>query len=146
VWFTEFFASKIGVFDPEKKIFQEWETPTKDAGAYAIVIDGHGLIWFSEYKANNVAYFNPTTDTIRELPLQTPHSNIRFMSLHPDGRIIYAASGSNIIGLISNEESTHLTQTRLQEENQIFSIPEILLLITTVGVLAALFFLRRRRH
>jgi len=45
VWFAEFAANKVAMFDPVKERFREWDVPTPYTYPYDVFLDKNGELW-----------------------------------------------------------------------------------------------------
>jgi streptogramin lyase len=73
VWFAEFAANKVAMFDPEKEAFREWEAPTPHTYPYDVFADKNGELWSGSMSSDRILRFDPERGTSVEylLPRQT---------------------------------------------------------------------------
>jgi virginiamycin B lyase len=73
IWFAEFAANKIAMFDPVKESFREWEAPTPDTYPYDVFLDRNGELWSGSMSSDRILRLNPDTGKSVEylLPRQT---------------------------------------------------------------------------
>ncbi|MBI1876516.1 MAG: carboxypeptidase regulatory-like domain-containing protein [Acidobacteria bacterium] len=76
LWFAEFRANKIGMFDTKTGTFREWAVPTRWTNVYDAVVDTSGYAWAGGMNNDHVVRLNVETGEIVEylLPVAT---NIR---------------------------------------------------------------------
>jgi len=76
LWFAEFRANKIAVFDIRNSTFREWTVPTPWSGPYDVSVDKNGDAWTGGMFSDRVARLNTNTGQFTEylLPRST---NIR---------------------------------------------------------------------
>jgi virginiamycin B lyase len=67
----EFGGTRIGHFDPEKKIAEVFNTPFAGARPRRGRVDAKGRMWYSEYGANAFGMFDPETKKLEEYILPT---------------------------------------------------------------------------
>jgi virginiamycin B lyase len=68
IWFGEYRAGKIGVFDPKTEKFSEYDLP-KGGSAYCLHIDDQGRIWIASTYRESLIRFDPATKAMVEYPL-----------------------------------------------------------------------------
>ena len=73
VWFAEFAANKVAMFDPGKDTFREWEVPTPHTYPYDVFVDKNGELWSGSMSSDRILRFDPERGTSVEylLPRQT---------------------------------------------------------------------------
>jgi streptogramin lyase len=76
LWFAEFAANKLAMFDTKKEDFKEWAVPTAHTYPYDVSLDRDGQLWSGGMASDRVLRFDPATGKSVEylLPQQT---NIR---------------------------------------------------------------------
>ena len=76
LWFAEWRADKIAMFDTRTEKFQEWPVPTPWTAPYDVVPDRNGELWSAGMNTDRVLRFDPKTGKSVEylLPRET---NIR---------------------------------------------------------------------
>ena len=70
----EFSGTRIGLFDPEKKVAEVFATPFVGSRPRRGRVDQQGRLWFAEYAGNGIAMFDPKTRAIKEWRLPIPWS------------------------------------------------------------------------
>jgi len=98
IWFTEYNANKIGMFDPSTETFTEWEIPTNNSGPMGIAIDTNGNVWFTEYNANKIGMFNPSNESFVEYTIPTNDSGPLDITVDYEGNVWFTEYNANKIG------------------------------------------------
>jgi streptogramin lyase len=70
----EFSGTRIGWFDPEKKVAEVFATPFSGSRPRRGRVDAEGRLWFAEYGGNGIGMFDPKTKSIKEWQLPIPWS------------------------------------------------------------------------
>jgi len=75
LWFAEFAANKVAMFDPRAEAFDEWDVPPYTY-PYDVFLDHNGELWVGSMSTDRVLRFDPKSGrtTAYLLPHQT---NIR---------------------------------------------------------------------
>lgn len=76
LWFAEFRANKIGMFDTKTEQFQEWALPTPWSNPYDVIPDKNGEVWAGGMHTDRVSRLNPKTGEVIEY-LLSRSTNIR---------------------------------------------------------------------
>ncbi len=76
IWFTERSGNRIGRFDIQTGLFEEYLIPTPNSEPRGIAVANDGQIWFTEWAANQIGRFDPTTSTFTEYSYQTPAAGL----------------------------------------------------------------------
>jgi streptogramin lyase len=73
VWFAEYAANKVAMFDPAKETFREWDVPTPYTYPYDVFLDKNGELWAGSMSSDRVLRMQPATGKSVEylLPRQT---------------------------------------------------------------------------
>jgi streptogramin lyase len=76
LWFGEYRAGKVGMFDTKTEHFTEWTPPTPWSSCYDVVLDKNGEAWTGSMTTDRVLRLDPKTGQFTEymLPRST---NIR---------------------------------------------------------------------
>jgi streptogramin lyase len=69
IWFWN--ESKISCYDPDSGMFEDYPTPTPNAGINDLALDRWGRIWFTEGAANQIGMLDLRTGVITEFPVPT---------------------------------------------------------------------------
>jgi streptogramin lyase len=72
IWFWN--ESKIACYNPDTGMFDEYPTPTPNAGIGDLAADRWGRIWFTEGAANRIGMLDLRTGIITEFPVPTAGS------------------------------------------------------------------------
>jgi virginiamycin B lyase len=85
LWFAEYAANRIAMFDPSTERIKEWKLPTNWSQPYDVVPSkGAAEVWTGSMLSDQVARLNPKTDEIVEYLL--PHTtNIRRVFVQETG-------------------------------------------------------------
>ena len=96
LWFAEYYAGKIGMFDTKTKQFKEWDIPpTPWSGPYDVVVDKNGEVWAGGEYADNVYRLNPATGQVTTYPLPTLEMNIQRMDVDNSTTPVTVWAGEN---------------------------------------------------
>jgi virginiamycin B lyase len=95
LWFAEYAANRIAMFDPTTEQIKEWKLPTAWSQPYDVVpTKGAAEVWTGSMLSDQVARLNPKTDEIVEYLL--PHTtNIRRVFVQETGPRPVLWVGSN---------------------------------------------------
>jgi streptogramin lyase len=94
VWFAEFAANKIAMFDTRSETFREWEAPSPHTYPYDVFVDRFGELWSGSMSSDRVLRLDPESGKSVEylLPRQT---NIRRVFVDDSTRPVTFWVGSN---------------------------------------------------
>jgi streptogramin lyase len=94
VWFAEFAADKVGMFDPKEEKFKEWDVPTPHTYPYDVFLDRSGVLWSGSMSSDRLLRFDPERGTSVEylLPRQT---NVRRIFVDDATSPVTIWAGSN---------------------------------------------------
>jgi virginiamycin B lyase len=73
IWFAEYAANKVAMFDPAKETFKEWDAPTPFTYPYDVFLDRNNDLWAGTMSSDRVLRLSPATGKSIEylLPRQT---------------------------------------------------------------------------
>jgi streptogramin lyase len=73
LWFAEFAANKVAMFDTKQETFREWDVPTPHTYPYDVFLDRNDELWSGSMSNDRVLRFDPVTGASVEylLPRQT---------------------------------------------------------------------------
>jgi streptogramin lyase len=73
IWFAEYAANKLAMFDPVKETFREWDAPTPFTYPYDVFLDRNNELWAGSMSNDRVLRLVPATGKGIEylLPRQT---------------------------------------------------------------------------
>lgn len=77
LWFAEYFAGRLAMFDPLTKQTKEWPVPVPYADPYDVVLDKNGTVWSGGMVTDYVFRLDPATGRITKYLLPTVNTNIR---------------------------------------------------------------------
>ena len=96
LWFAEYYAGKIGMFDTKTKQFKEWDIPpTPWSGPYDVVVDKNGEVWAGGEYADNVYRLNPANGEVTTYPLPSQEMNIQRMAVDDSTAPVTVWAGEN---------------------------------------------------
>jgi len=72
LWFAEYGANAIGMYDPKTEKIQEWKFPTPWSAPYHVVPDKNGELWTGSMWTDRVTRLDPKTKQVKEWVLPTP--------------------------------------------------------------------------
>jgi streptogramin lyase len=103
LWFAEFRANKIAMFDTKTEKFQEWAVPTRWTNVYDAVIDKTGYAWAGGMNSDHVVRVNTRTGETVEylLPRLT---NIRRANVDDSANVPAFWIGNNLGASITKVE------------------------------------------
>ena len=70
LWFAEFAANKLGMFDLDRESIKEWDVPTPHTYPYDVYLDRNGELWSGSMSSDRVLRFDPQTGKSVEYLLQ----------------------------------------------------------------------------
>ena len=91
----EFSGTRVGWFDPEKKVAEVFTTPFQGSAPRRGRVDKQGRLWFAEYRGNGIGMFDPETKAIKEWKMPTPWSAPYDVVANSDGSNVWAGSMLN---------------------------------------------------
>ena len=91
LWFTEYGAGKIGVFDEVAKNFTEYLIPGAGATPATLTFDGPDRVWFTDQNPSSpsVWMFNTTSHGFRQLSTNATNSSPIFVLADPTSRTVW---------------------------------------------------------
>lgn len=96
LWFAEYYAGKIGMFDTKTKQFKEWEIPPVPwSGPYDVVVDKNGEVWAGGEYTDNVFRLNPATGQVIAYPLPSLEMNIQRIDVDNSTTPVTVWAGEN---------------------------------------------------
>ena len=103
IWFWN--ESKIACYTPDTGMFEEYPTPTPNAGINDLAADRWGRIWFTEGAANQIGMLDLRTGIITEFPVPTANGSPMGIAVDVNRDIIWftESSGNKIGKLILSE-------------------------------------------
>jgi streptogramin lyase len=77
VWFAEFRAGNIGMFDPETQAIQEWPLGVPYADPYDVDLDARGHVWSGGMLTDYVFRLDPASGEVTKYLAPTVNMNVR---------------------------------------------------------------------
>lgn len=100
LWVTLYGRGHLAKIDPvEMKIVKSYALPGGNAGAYAVNVDGSGMVWVNEIRLDTVVRFDPVSETMQTIRLPSTNTGIRQLTVD-GGRIWYTGSHNGKLGVI----------------------------------------------
>jgi virginiamycin B lyase len=102
LWVTFYGTNKLVQFDPaDRKVVREIALPAGDGGgAYAVTVDGAGIVWANEIHTDTVLRFDPASGAPRVVKLPSRNVGIRKMVVDAQGRLWYMGSHNGRLGVV----------------------------------------------
>lgn len=103
LWFDEFFADRIAMFDTHTNKIQEWQVPNAWTAPYDVAPDNKGEIWASGLSSDRLLRFNPKTGQYIEYLLPR-YTDARRISLdYSNGKMAIWLPNKNRASIIKIE-------------------------------------------
>jgi virginiamycin B lyase len=99
VWFTEWNAGKLGMYNRVTNEWKEWKLPGQNPQPYAIFVDDKDIVWLSDFGSNAILRFDPSLEKFQSFPLPSPDAKVRQL-LGRVGEVFGAESGTDKIMII----------------------------------------------
>jgi len=103
VYYSDFARGYLGRLDPTTGKTQQWRSPGgSESEPYGIAATPDGMVWYVEtgLTPNRIIGFNPKTQTFSTPnPIPSGGGVVRNMVATPDGKLYFACSGVNKIGI-----------------------------------------------
>ena len=102
IWFAEYAANKLAMFDPKREDITEWTAPTPHTYPYDVFMDRRETLWSGSMSSDRILRLDPKTNESVEylLPRQT---NVRRVHVDDRQKPVTFWTGSNhgasIVGL-----------------------------------------------
>jgi virginiamycin B lyase len=102
IWVTYYGTNKIARLDPAAgRIVQEYPLPTGSrGGAYAVTVDGAGIVWANEISTDTVVRVDPKSGKMKVVNLPSKNVGIRKMVVDANGRLWYMGSHNGKLGVV----------------------------------------------
>jgi virginiamycin B lyase len=102
LWVTLYGTNRLIRFDPVgQKIVKDYPLPAgPGGGAYAVTVDGGGIVWVNEIQTDTVVRLDPRTAEQRVFPLPSRGLGIRKMVVDAEGRLWYMGSHNGRLGVV----------------------------------------------
>jgi virginiamycin B lyase len=102
LWVTLYGNNRLIQVDPQAmKIVREYPLPNgSDGGAYAVTVDGSGVVWANEITTDTIVRLEPKSGQLQALRLPSRNTGIRKMVVDAQGRPWYVGSHNGRLGMI----------------------------------------------
>jgi virginiamycin B lyase len=102
LWVTLYGHNKLVQVDPEaRRVLREVALPAgPGGGAYAVTVDGAGIVWANEIRSDSVVRLDPRSNQLRAVQLPTPGAGIRKMIVDAQGQLWYMGSQNGRLGRV----------------------------------------------
>jgi virginiamycin B lyase len=102
LWLTLYGSGRLIQVDPQaRRVLREVELPAGPrGGAYAVTVDGAGIVWANEIRSDTVVRLDPDSGAMRVVPLPTSGAGIRKMVIDARGRLWYMGSPNGRLGVV----------------------------------------------
>jgi virginiamycin B lyase len=94
LWVTEWFAGKLGRYDPSDRMWSEWRLPGSNPRPYAVFVDNEDVVWVTDFGANALVRFDPERERFRTFRFPTSGAEVRQLLGRP-GEVWGAESGTD---------------------------------------------------
>jgi virginiamycin B lyase len=105
VWFSEWNAGKLGLYDPFTNTWKEWQLPGNNPQPYAIFVDDKDFVWLSDFGSNALVRFDPLQQKFEVFSLPSAGAEVRQL-LGRTGEVWGAESGTDKLVVIRTNNST----------------------------------------
>ena len=105
VWFSEWNAGKLGMYNPFNNTWKEWQLPGNNPQPYAIFVDDKDMISLSDFGSNALVRFDPSQQKFEVFFLPSPGANVRQL-LGQSGEVWGAESGIDKLVVIRTNNTT----------------------------------------
>jgi virginiamycin B lyase len=102
LWVTLYGHGKLAQVDPAaRRVVREVALPAgPGGGAYAVTVDGAGIVWANEIRSDTVVRLDPRSNALRVLKLPTQGAGIRKMIVDARGQLWYMGSQNGRLGRV----------------------------------------------
>jgi virginiamycin B lyase len=102
LWVTLYGSNRLVQVDPAAaKIVRDYGLPAGGGGgAYAVTVDGAGIVWANEIATDTVVRLDPKTGDLRVVPLPSKGVGIRKMIVDGAGKLWYMGSHNGRLGVV----------------------------------------------
>ena len=105
IWYGDYAAGKLGVYDPKAGTFEEWDLPGgAEARPYAMVVDAMDRVWVFETgprgDPNTLVGFDPKTKRfVHSADVPSGGGTVRHLDYHEPTRAIWFGTDEYTIGV-----------------------------------------------
>ena len=102
IWVTYYGSNKLGQLDPAaSRIVKEYGLPAGSrGGAYAVTVDGTGIVWANEINTDTVVRLDPKSGEMKVVNLPSKNAGIRKMIVDANGKLWYMGSHNGKLGVV----------------------------------------------
>ncbi|MDO9387422.1 MAG: hypothetical protein Q7T65_12050 [Thiobacillus sp.] len=102
LWVTLYGHNKLLQVDPvARRVVREVALPTgPGGGAYAVTVDGAGIVWANEIRSDSVVRLDPKSNAQRVVKLPSQGVGIRKMIVDAQGQLWYMGSQNGRLGRV----------------------------------------------
>lgn len=100
---SEWFAGKLGLYDPATQKWRERPLPGDSLRAYSVYVDDKDIVWLSDFGANAIVSFDPKNEKFNVIKLPSQNAKVRQISGRP-GEIWLPQSGANKLAVIKSNK------------------------------------------
>ncbi len=97
VWFSDYWAGRIGRLDPETGAIDLFTIPVAGSAPIGLAVDHDGQIWFADYRGDAIGTLDPTSGEFTVHPL-TPGAAPSNIIVGPDAAIWFTEEATGSIG------------------------------------------------
>lgn len=94
VWFSEWNAGKLGLYNPFTNSWKEWPLPGSNPQPYAVFVDDKDMVWLTDFGSNALVSFDPSQEKFDVFPIPSPGAHVRQL-LGTSGQVWGAESGTD---------------------------------------------------
>ncbi|MGH2573185.1 MAG: virginiamycin B lyase family protein [Actinomycetota bacterium] len=94
LWVTEWFAGKLGRYDPTRRSWREWALPGGTPQPYAVYVDEEDIVWVTDFGSNALVRFDSQAERFDAFPFPSPGAEVRQLLGRP-GEVWGAESGTD---------------------------------------------------
>jgi virginiamycin B lyase len=94
IWVSEWNVGKLGMYDPARRRWREWDLPGAAPMPYAVFVDDRDKVWLSDFGANALVRFDPATERFTRVRLPSADAAVRQIHGRP-GEVWGAESGTD---------------------------------------------------
>jgi virginiamycin B lyase len=94
VWFSEWNAGKLGLYNPFTNSWKEWPLPGSNPQPYAVFVDDKDMVWLTDFGSNALVRFDPSQEKFDFFPIPSPGAHVRQL-LGTSGQVWGAESGTD---------------------------------------------------
>jgi virginiamycin B lyase len=94
IWFSEWNAGNLGLYDPFTNSWKEWSLPGSNPQPYAVYVDENDIVWLTDFGSNALVRFSPVEEKFAVFPLPSAGAEVRQL-LGRNGEVWGAESGTD---------------------------------------------------